>query len=157
MDHENNINSINERHHEFRRRSDIDKNNAMTLTGDDEFRTAIEATGLGIMDYYPLTGELYWNGSAKEHFGLSPDAQVNFNVFLVGMHPEDRERIELLFQNALEPITEGNFSAEFRTIGIEDGKERRIAMRGKAFFNRHGEAVRFIGTTQDLTEIIRGK
>jgi PAS domain S-box-containing protein len=145
-------NSMNESHHEFRRRSDIDKNNARVLTGDDEFRVAIESTGLGIIDYYPLSGELYWNNAAKDHFGLSPDAQVNYNVFLVGLHPEDRERIELLFQNSLEPISEGDFRAAYRTVGIEDGKERRIEMRGKAFFNRRGEAVRFIGTTLDLSE-----
>ena len=45
----------------------------------------------------------------------------------------------------------GKFETEYRAIGIEDGKERWIAASGRAFFNRWGEAVRFIGTTRDIT------
>ncbi len=134
---------------EFRRRSDIDK--AAAASAETELRLAIEATGLGIFDYYPLSGELHWSSTAKEHFGLSPDAHVNYNVFLVALHKEDRERVEQLMQKALERENGGAYSAEFRTIGIEDGKERWIAVKGRAFFNQWGEAVRFIGTTQDIT------
>lgn len=134
---------------EFRRRSDIVKTAA--ASAETELRLAIEATGLGIFDYYPLSGELHWSSAAKEHFGLSPDAHVNYNVFLVALHSGDRERIEQLMHKALQRENNGSFSAEFRTVGIEDGKERWIAVNGRAFFNQWGEAVRFIGTTQDIS------
>ncbi len=134
---------------EFRRRSDIDKTAA--ASAETELRLAIEATGLGIFDYYPLSGELHWSSTAKEHFGLSPDAHVNYNVFLVALHQEDRDRVEQSMHRALQRENGGAFSAEFRTIGIEDGKERWIAVKGRAFYNQWGEAVRFIGTTQDVT------
>ncbi len=139
------------RHGEFRRRSDIEKTNLDVMAGEAELRIAIEANGLGIFDYYPLNGELHWSHRAKEHFGLSPDAHVNYNVFLVGLHPEDRERVDRMMQNALERENNGKYDMEYRTIGIEDGKERWIAARGQAFFNARGEAVRFIGTTLDIT------
>lgn len=136
----------------FRRRSDIEKTHIAAPPGETELRIAIEATGLGIFDYYPLSDELHWSHTAKEHFGLSPDAHVNYNVFLVGLHPEDRDRVDRLVHNALHRENGGKYGTEYRTIGIEDGKERWIDARGQAFFNNGGEAVRFIGTTLDITE-----
>jgi PAS domain S-box-containing protein len=138
-------------HHEFRRRTDIDRTRVNT-SGEAELRIAIEATGLGIFDYYPLIDELHWSHKAKEHFGLSPDAHVNYNVFLVGLHPQDRERVDRLLHDALQRENEGKYNTEYRTIGIEDRKERWIAARGQVFFNGKGEAVRLIGITLDITE-----
>jgi PAS domain S-box-containing protein len=137
---------------QFRRRSDIDRAAVAERPGEAELRIAIEATGLGIFDYYPLTGDLHWSHKAKEHFGLSPDAHVNYNVFLVGLHPEDRERVDRLVHSVLQKETEGRYATEYRTVGIEDGKDRWISASGQAFFNGRGEAVRFIGTTLDVTE-----
>ena len=136
----------------YRRRTDTDRNSLGVLSDAAEFRLAIEATALGIFDYYPLTGELHWSHRAKEHFGLSPDAHVNYNVFLVALHPGDRDRVDHLVRRALQREDDGKFSTEYRTIGIEDGRERWVAANGQAFFNQAGEAVRLIGTTQDITE-----
>lgn len=138
--------------HDFRRRSDVERNNDAEPAGEAELRIAIEATHLGIFDYYPITGELHLSHRAKEHFGLSPEAHVNYNVFLVALHSEDRDRVEQLIRKALVKENGGRYETEFRTVGIEDGKERWIAASGQAFFNNRGEAVRFIGTTQDVTE-----
>jgi PAS domain S-box-containing protein len=138
--------------HDFRRRSDVERKNIAEPGGEVELRIAIEAADLGIFDYYPLTGELHLSHRAKEHFGLSPDAHVNYNVFLVALHSEDRDRVEQLVRKALTRENGGRYGTEFRSVGIEDGKERWIAASGQAFFNARGEAVRFIGTTQDVTE-----
>lgn len=152
MDRKEMVHSVPGRPRNFRRRSDIERTNRDHLPGEFEVRNAIEAAGLGIFDYYPLNGELRWNGAAKAHFGLSPDAYVNYNLFLVGLHPRDRAGVDRLVQKALLRENDGKYAAEYRTIGIEDGKERRISSRGQAYFNAHGEAVRLVGTTLDVTE-----
>lgn len=152
MNNKGNITIMKEQPREFRRRTDIERTSALDYSGETELRIAIEATGLGIFDYYPLSEELYWSHMTKQHFGLSADAHVNYNVFLVGLHPEDRDRVEGLVHRALHREDGGKFNTEYRTIGIEDAKERWIAARGQAFFNDKGEAVRLIGTTLDITE-----
>lgn len=139
------------RNHNFRRRSDIEKTGVISPTGEAELRTAIDETGVGIFDYYPLSGELNWSPAAKTHFGLSADAYVNYNVFLVGLHPRDRDRVDHMLHRALLGDNDGKYEAEYRTIGIEDGEERWIQASGRAFFNARGEAVRFVGTTLDIT------
>jgi PAS domain S-box-containing protein len=145
-------NSLMETPHDYRRRTDVERTSIPVMSADAELRVTLETTGLGIFDYYPLTDDLYWSDAAKAHFGLSPDAHVNYNLFLVALHPDDRKRVDMLIHNALHRENDGSYSAEYRAVGIEDGKERWIAARGRAFFNKKGEAVRFIAITSDITD-----
>ena len=118
---------------------------------EDRLRLAIESTGLGTFDYCPLTGETIWSDLTKRHFGLPPDAKVDYGVFLAGLHPDDRDRVERLAEETFRPQGSGEFSTEYRTIGIQDGKERWIAARGRVYLDATGQPVRLIGTTRDIT------
>src|SRR5215216_3077594 len=119
---------------------------------EDRLSLAVESTGLGTWDFNPLTGELKWDDRCKAMFGLSPDAESNYQTFLAGLHPEDRERTDRAVQHALDHASGGGFDLEYRTVGIEDGVERWVAARGQAFFDERGRAVRFTGTVLDITE-----
>jgi PAS domain S-box-containing protein len=119
---------------------------------EDRLRLAVESTGLGTWDFNPLTGELKWDEQCKAVFGLPPEAEVDYDVFLAGLHPEDGERTEQAVRRALDPESGGEYNIEYRTIGLADGVERWVAARGQAFFDETGRAHRFIGTVLDITE-----
>ncbi len=114
-------------------------------------RLAAETTDFGAFDFYPPSGELIWSAQAKRHFGLPPDAQVDYQVFLRGLHPKDRTRVNQLVTETMRPGSSGEYVTEYRTIGLEDGKERWIEARGRVFFDQEGKPVRFIGATVDIT------
>ena len=118
---------------------------------EDRLRLAVESTGLGTWDFNPLTGELRWDEQCKALFGLPPEAGVDYEVFLAGLHPEDRERTDRTVQDALAPTCEGDYDTEYRTVGLEDGVERWVAARGQTLFDEAGRAVRFVGTVLDVT------
>jgi PAS domain S-box-containing protein len=118
---------------------------------EDRLRLAIEAVDAGTFDFYPLTGELRWSDRCKELFGLSPEAEVNYDTFLRGLHPDDRARVDELVARALRPGSDGGYDTEYRTIGIEDGKERWVAAKGLVIFDLTGTAARFIGTVLEIT------
>jgi PAS domain S-box-containing protein len=118
---------------------------------EDRLRLAVESTGLGTWDYNPVTGELRWDERCKAVFGLPPDAEVDYEVFLAGLHPDDRERTDRVVRRALDPEGGGEYNIEYRTVGLADGVERWVAARGQAFFEE-GRAYRFIGTVLDITE-----
>ncbi|HEY3307315.1 MAG TPA: PAS domain S-box protein [Desulfuromonadaceae bacterium] len=124
---------------------------------EDRLRLATESAGLGTFDYYPKTGEFIWSDLTKQHFGLPPETPINFNVFLAGIHSEDRLRIKQLVNDIFKSECSGEFEAEFRTIGIQDHKEKWLTARGKAFFDEEGRAIRFIGTILDITEAKQNK
>ncbi len=119
--------------------------------GEDRLRLAIEAADAGTFDFFPATGELKWSARCKELFGLSPEAEVNFETFLRGLHPDDRDRVHKIVGGVLSPQSEGRVDTEYRTIGIEDGLERWIAAKGLVVFDAQGAAKRFIGTVLDIT------
>ena len=107
---------------------------------------------LGTWDYNLVTENLRWDEQTKALFGLSAHAEVTYEVFLQGLHPEDRERTDAVVQEAISGTSEGRYNIEFRTVGIEDDVERWIDARGQTYFDDAGEPVRFIGTVMDITE-----
>ncbi|PWT85582.1 MAG: hypothetical protein C5B57_02645, partial [Blastocatellia bacterium] len=118
---------------------------------------AIDATELGTFDYDPKTGQMLWSAFAKRNFGLRADAPISYGTFLRGLHPEDRERVVALIQNAFRPESGGHFATEHRTVGIDDGIERWLSAWGRVVFGSDGRAFRFVGVSLDITERKRGE
>jgi PAS domain S-box-containing protein len=118
---------------------------------EDRLRVALEAAELGTWDFDPTTGRLAWDTRCKALFGLPPDAPVDYDVFLAGLHPDDRERADRAVKDAIAPGGGGAYDIEYRTVGLADGVERWIRASGRALFES-GRAVRFIGTVFDISE-----
>lgn len=118
----------------------------------ERLRLAIAAGAIGTWDYYPVTGLLDWDERCKEIHGVSPDAPVTYDLFERTIHPDDRARIEELIQRMLDPASGGLYVVEYRVVRLADRAERYISVRGSVVFDETGRAIRFIGTTQDITE-----
>jgi PAS domain S-box-containing protein len=119
---------------------------------EEQLRIAIEGGDLGTYDYYPQTGELTWSAKTKELFGLPPNAEVNYDTFLKGLHPEDKERVYAANQKALKIESGGIYDNEYRTIGLTDGKVRWVKSKGITSFDKDDKPIRFTGVAQDITE-----
>ena len=119
---------------------------------EERLRLALAAAELGAWDYDPVTGALVWDRRCKELFGLPPEAEVNYEMFLAGLDPEDRERANQVVQRSFDPASDGLFDIEYRTVGLRDGGVVRwVHATGRALFNTASQAIRFIGTVQDIT------
>src|SRR5271157_386214 len=112
---------------------------------------AVNATHLGTFDCDLRTRKLVWSDAAKRQFGLAPGAEISWETFLRGIHPEDRGRIEAAAGRAQPPLDDG-YAMEFRTVGIEDGVERWLAIWGRTFTDADGQPLRHIGVSLDITE-----
>ena len=120
----------------------------------ERLRLAAAAGRLGTFDYDLLTGDLLWDDRCRELFGLPPDAPVDYDVFLAGVHPDDRAQTDQAVQRALDPAERAPFQVEYRTIGLEDGIERWIAATGHVFFATSGKGsapIRFVGAVLDIS------
>ncbi|MDF5715130.1 MAG: PAS domain S-box protein [Rhizonema sp. NSF051] len=97
---------------------------------------------------FPLD-KIIWNEQCKAHFGLPPDAEVNFNLFYQLLHPDDRE----LTQQAIEYSVNNaaGFDVDYRTVA-PDGRVRWIRAIGKTFFDATGKPQRFDGITIDISD-----
>ena len=113
---------------------------------------ALQATELGTWDYDLHTGVLDWSDECRKMFGLFEEQPVTMEDFYAALHPDDRQDVKKRFLELIDPRIRGGFDVEYRIIGIEDGKERWIAARGRALFDEQGRGVRAIGTTRDITD-----
>lgn len=114
-------------------------------------RSAIDLAELWFYDWNPRTDELIWDTRLKEIWGLPPDASVDNEIFLAGIHPDDREAVQAEITRSGNPAGNGLFFSEYRVISQQDKQERWIASRGRTFFE--GDvAVRHFGVAQDITE-----
>ena len=115
-------------------------------------RLALTAANLGTWDFNLVTGGLMWDRRCKELFGLPPEAEVSYEMFLAGLHPEDREPVNQIVRRTFSAASGGLFDIEYRTVGLRDGGVMRwVRATGLASFDEGGKATRFIGTVQDIT------
>jgi PAS domain S-box-containing protein len=119
---------------------------------EERLRLVIDAAKIGTWDFNPITGKLVWDVRCKAMFGLSADDHVDYEVFLRGIHPEDRAIADETNQNAIKGVGGGEYDLEYRTIGFRDQKLRWIRAKGRSYKDENGVAVRYAGTVIDITE-----
>ncbi len=102
------------------------------------------------MGFYPQTGQLELSERARAFIGLAAGEEPTFERFLASINPEDRERVLAAVQLALDPTSRGTYDVEYRSITFADGTEFWLRATGRAIFDQHGRAARFIGTAQDI-------
>ncbi len=112
------------------------------------------ATGvaqLGLFDHYPATGKVIVSEIATLHLGMADDSDIDLDGFFGGLHPDDKERVSDLVERAFDPEGDGDFSAEYRAVGVSDQVERFLSVRGKVYFDADNKPNRFVGVTSDMT------
>jgi len=113
---------------------------------------AVAVTELGMFDFYPQSGRFVLSEGGRRHVGLAPGAEVSWETLIGGLHPDDRERVNGLVREAFDPESGGEYTADYRAIGLTDQVERWLAARGRVFFDSAGKPIRFVGVTIDITQ-----
>ena len=119
-------------------------------TSEIGIRMAMTAAQLGSWRYEPRSRRLTWDARCKTLYGLRPDAEVDFDIFLRHCHADDRERMKVALDAATDPAGDGEVDQEHRTVGL-DGRVRWVAVRGQAIFV-NGVCTELIGVLRDITD-----
>jgi PAS domain S-box-containing protein len=119
---------------------------------EERLRLAVESAQLGTWDYDPKSGAVQCDARYRRLFGLGPDSELTTETLMAAIHPDDRDRVAEATQGSFDPSTGGEYAAEYRTRGIEDGIERWVASRGRTFFDHEMKPGRFVGTGADVTK-----
>ena len=122
-----------------------------TLNDVHELRAAVDLVGLGRYRSDPETQVIEWDARLKSMWGLPPDAPVDLGVFLSGIHPEDRDRVQAALGQSVDPEGDGVCDIEYRVVGVNGDAERWVATRGKTVFEQ-GRVVSFHGVVLDISE-----
>jgi len=98
---------------------------------------------------------LEWSNETFRIFEVDPGQfKVSYESFLGAVHPDDRDRVEQVYQESLEK--QNPYRNTFRLL-FPDGRIKYIHETGETMFNSAGEAVFSRGTTQDVTERVEAE
>ena len=118
---------------------------------EERLRMAKTAANLGIHDYDVATGSIGWDERVRELWGVERDTLITYEVFISGLHPDDRAPTQEAVDRVLAPGGDGKFYAEYRVRALNNGVERWVAATGHVTFAERS-AARLVGTVQDITE-----
>jgi PAS domain S-box-containing protein len=116
-----------------------------------QLRSAIDIAQLSTYEWNSHTDVLTWDPGMKDIWGLPHDTSVDNDIFLAGIHPDDRDYVQEQIAQSHNRADGGLFMAEYRVIGQQDKQERWVAVHGRTFFEGD-TAVRQVGVAQDITE-----
>ncbi len=105
---------------------------------------------LGSWEWDIATDSVSWSDELYQIYGLEPQSgAIDFRRFLTRVHPDDRARVRTAVGQAV--AGGAPFALEHRISRI-DGQVRIVQARGMAVMGERDEAVRLVGTSQDVTD-----
>ncbi|HWG06644.1 MAG TPA: PAS domain S-box protein [Beijerinckiaceae bacterium] len=128
-----------------RKRAERDLQSALVRT-----QLALNAGETAVWEWDTITGEFTWDEKMFALWGADSSAPMNEDRFLAAIHQDDMRRGKELLARACDPAGNGQYEADYRVIGEDDGIERWISSRGQALFE-HDRCVRMLGTARDIT------
>lgn len=105
---------------------------------------------LGGWEYDFADERLMWSDETYRIFGLEPGSSTPARDAIIDViHPDDRERVRVEYATAISERLAHDI--EFRIIRA-DGVVRYIHARGSTLYDRTGNALRLVGSIQDVTD-----
>ncbi|MGH8092588.1 MAG: GAF domain-containing protein [Chthoniobacterales bacterium] len=110
----------------------------------------------GSWAWAPAAGEIrYWSEETFRVLGFDPhDGPPKFETLVQRFHPEDRDRVRQLFEDANR--NKVNFETDHRIVH-PNGDVRELHVVGHPICDESGDLVEFVGTVIDITETKRSE
>ncbi|MFA6498249.1 MAG: PAS domain-containing protein [Desulfurivibrionaceae bacterium] len=107
---------------------------------------------LGSWELKVPENKLWWSDETYRIFGFKPGDKTSFEKFMQSIHPEDKQNISTLIQQALKQGTP--LTLDYRII-LPNGDIRYLHEESQSFYdNSLAEVEKRIGSVQDITEQI---
>jgi len=128
----------------------LDRKNSEEAVRDSEERLSLasSAAGVGLWILDLSTNQFWATDKALELFGLAPDYELTFDIFISMVHPEDKKMVMEAASRASQLDEEVRI--EYRII-LPDKSVRWLLSRGRKQESYTGIAQRLMGVTLDIT------
>ncbi len=105
---------------------------------------------IGSWEWDVPANKIDWSDELYRIYGLTPQQfEANYENFLKYIHPDDREFVNGIVQQAFKDQQPFQFS---HRVVCPNGTERVVSSTGKVFADSNGNTLRMAGTAQDVTE-----
>lgn len=118
---------------------------------EERWQLTLEGSGDGIFDWDIPSGEVFMSTQLKADLGYSDSEMENhFEAWRSRIHPDDLNEVLATLQHHLEGKTP-KYAAEYR-LRCADGSYKWILARGIAQRDENGQAIRMVGSQQDISD-----
>lgn len=118
---------------------------------NERFGLIAEATNDAVWDHDLIKNKTWGNNKLYKLYGSEPDKeQINFEMFIERIHPDQRNGIKERLSNAIKN-SETSVSEIFQ-FKTASGTYRTFFDRATIQYNSAGAAVRILGSMHDITE-----
>ncbi len=139
--------------------SRLRRSEAARLMSEERLALAFEASGsLGWWDWDLAADRVYAGPYFAGMFGVDAEeaeAGVPIQLFVEGIHPEDRPRVSEAIATAVSKGSD--FSEDYRLLSKSSGNVTWVHARGRAFNDATGRPLRFPGVAIDTTAYREGE
>ncbi|MBL8254857.1 MAG: PAS domain S-box protein, partial [Candidatus Competibacter sp.] len=125
------------------------RDNEILRRSETDLQLALEVARLGHWKWDIRSGEVIWSERCKALYGLPPDTEVTYDLFLSSVHPDDRARTDALLREALDKRS--GYELEKRVVW-PDGSVRWTSSLGRVICDADNQPVLMAGVTLDITE-----
>lgn len=117
---------------------------------EELLRLAFTAAHAGAWEWNAGSKRVHWSDELFTLFDLPPRSfRPTFEGWFQAMHPDDREGVRALAEQALQHETE--FVADYRCLWPA-GRQRWLETRARLLRNEQGKVVRAVGVTSDISD-----
>jgi PAS domain S-box-containing protein len=96
-----------------------------------------------------ITGDITWSEELYSIYEIPPSHKLSTEEWHSMIHPDEREEVitywEVRFKDK-QPYD------KIHRVVLQNGKIKTLHRKGEFIFNSNGEAIKLVGTTQDITE-----
>ncbi len=117
---------------------------------DERLRAAEHGAKIGIWDWNPVSGDLFWSDEIYRLFGYTPgETEPSYPLFLDHLAPESRTHVEQAVSAALEE--DKPYDLECRIIDTH-GNSLHAHAYGVVNRDRQGQPIRMLGFFHDISK-----
>ncbi len=119
-------------------------------TSEARLKEAQHIAQLGSWELLIESQRLIWSDEIYRIFEIDTKlVDLNYQTFLQRVHPEDRIMVQNAYQQSL--VNKTPYELVHRLL-MPDGRIKYIQEKCRTFYDRNGQAVRSLGTVQDISE-----
>jgi PAS domain S-box-containing protein len=118
----------------------------------EQLAEAEQLAQLGSWERDLIEDQVWWLDELYRIFGLAPDqSPPSYQALLERIHPDDRAHLDHTIQRMV--ADRGSFRMQIRILR-PDKRVRVLQSRGEVLVDSAGQAIKIVGTAQDVTELM---
>ena len=115
-----------------------------------QLEEAQQLAHIGSWEWDVPANKIEWSDELYRIYGLTPqEFKADYENFLKYIHPDDRDYVNSIVQQAFKDQQPFNFSHK---VICPDGTQRVLSSTGKVFVDSNSNTTRMAGTAQDITK-----